>query len=158
MEFSFFHSKLEGAGAETPVLAIPEIGLKLTVRMEPAQSNGAMSIIETENAPGFGPPLHRHPETEIFRVLEGRYLYEIDGKRFYAETGDVVTIPGGSVHAFRNDGDTPARQFIIICPALDASRFFAGLADVMKGGRPDTEVLNAFSRKWQVEFLGPPLK
>ena len=109
MEFSFFHTRFASATDTLPSLAIPEIGLKLTVRMEPGQSNGAMSIIETGNAPGYGPPLHRHPETEIFRVLQGRYLYEIDGRRFYAETGDIVTIPGGSAHAFRNDSDKPAR-------------------------------------------------
>ncbi|WP_434054245.1 MAG: cupin domain-containing protein [Roseibium sp.] len=157
MDFSFLHSRFDDLGARQPVLSIPEIGLKLTVRMEPGQSNGAMSIIETENAPGYGPPLHRHPETEIFRVLEGRYLYEIDGKRFYAEAGDFVTIPGGSAHAFRNDSGEPARQFIVICPALDATGFFKGLGEVMKDGHPDTDALNAFSRYWQVEFLGPPL-
>jgi hypothetical protein len=30
--------------------------------------------MEQVNAPGFGPPLHRHNEAEIFRVLEGVYL------------------------------------------------------------------------------------
>ncbi|WP_306142721.1 cupin domain-containing protein [Roseibium sp. MMSF_3412] len=158
MDFSFFHSRFATTGDDRPVLAIPEIGLKLRVRMTPGQSNGAMSIIETENAPGFGPPLHRHRETEIFRVLEGRYLYEIDSKRFYAEAGDVVTIPGGSAHAFRNESDKPARQFIVICPALDATGFFTGLGEVMRQGHPDTDALNLFSRTWQVEFLGPPLK
>ena len=28
------------------------------------------------NAPGKGPPRHRHHEAEIFRVIEGRYLYD----------------------------------------------------------------------------------
>ncbi|TMV07846.1 cupin domain-containing protein [Ruegeria sediminis] len=152
MPFHFLHSRLSDAP-----LHIPEIGLKLHVRMEPSDSDGSMSIIETENAPGFGPPLHRHRETEIFRVLEGRYLYEIDGKRFTAETGDVVTIPGGAVHAFRNEASTPSRQLIMIVPGLDAAAFFSGLAETMKGGKLDPESLNAFSRKWQIEFLGPPL-
>jgi quercetin dioxygenase-like cupin family protein len=59
---------------------------------------GAFSIIETINAAGKGPPRHRHPEAEIFRVLEGRYLYEMDGRRFYAEVGDVANIPRGAEH------------------------------------------------------------
>ena len=42
------------------------------------------------------PPRHRHPEAEIFFVIEGRYLYEVDGRRFYAETGDVRIRPGRS--------------------------------------------------------------
>ncbi|HEY1864044.1 MAG TPA: cupin domain-containing protein, partial [Roseiarcus sp.] len=71
-----------------------------------------------------GPPRHRHPEAEIFRVLEGRYLYEMDGRRFYAEPGDVVRIPGGAEHGFVNVMDKPARQYILIVPALDAAAFF----------------------------------
>ena len=117
-----------------------------------------MTSIETVNAPGFGLPLHRHRETEVFYVLEGRYLFEVDGKRFIAETGDVVTAPSGSAHTFVNITDAPARQFIPILPGLDAVAFFTSLGKVMRNGKPDQDLLNAFGRDWQVEFLGPPLK
>jgi quercetin dioxygenase-like cupin family protein len=127
------------------------------VRMAPAASGGAFSIIETINAPGKGPPRHKHPEAEIFRVLEGRYLYEMDGRRFYAEEGDVVSIPGGAGHGFVNVTDKPARQYILIVPALDAVAFFTELADAMRNGVPDKAALNRFGVKWRVEFLGPPL-
>jgi uncharacterized cupin superfamily protein len=90
-------------------------------------------------------------------VLEGRYLYEVDGHRFYAEEGDVVGIPRNAEHGFVNVSDKPARQFIIITPALDAAAFFTGLAGVMHGGVPDRAALNAFGAQWQVEFLGPPV-
>jgi quercetin dioxygenase-like cupin family protein len=143
-------------GDEEPI-AIPAIGLNLFVRVPDVSTDRALSVIETINAPGFGPPLHRHPQAEIFRVLEGRYLYEVDGKRFHASAGDVVSIPGGAAHAFINVTDKPARQYIIILPSLDAKAFFTGLGDVMRDGRPDTERLNAFAKAWEVEFLGPPL-
>jgi quercetin dioxygenase-like cupin family protein len=152
MSISFIHSK----GADAPI-AIPAIGLDLIVRMSPSASGGAFCIIETINAPGKGPPRHRHTEAEIFRVLEGRYLYEMDGRRFYAETGDVISIPGGAEHGFVNVTDKPARQYILILPALDASAFFTELADVMRNGAPDKDALNRFGAKWRVEFLGPPL-
>lgn len=131
MSISFVHSK----GADAPI-AIPAIGLDLFVRMAPAASSGAFSIIETINAPGKGPPRHRHPEAEIFRALEGRCLYEMDGRRFYGETGDVVCIPGGAEHGFVNVADKPARQFILIVPALDAAPFFTELAGVMRDRVP----------------------
>jgi quercetin dioxygenase-like cupin family protein len=152
MSISFVHSK----GADTPI-AIPAIGLDLIVRMPPAASGGAFSIIETINAPGKGPPRHRHREAEIFRDLEGRYLYEMDGRPFYAETGDVISIPGGAEHGFANVTDKPARQHILIVPALDASAFFTELAEVMRNSAPDRTALDRFGAKWQVEFLGPPL-
>lgn len=152
MRISFAHSR----GAEPPI-KIPAIGLDLFVRLPPAMSDGEFCFIETINAPGKGPPLHRHREAEIFRVIEGRYLYSVDGRRFFADVGDVVSIPGGAAHGFVNVTDAPARQYILMAPALDAAAFFTGLADVMRNGLPDQTALNAFGAKWSVEFLGPPL-
>ncbi|MCS0497305.1 cupin domain-containing protein [Ancylobacter mangrovi] len=152
MSVSFLHSP----GTEPPI-KVPAIGLDLFVRLPPAASGGEFCFIETVNAPGAGPPRHRHREAEIFRVIEGRYLYEVDGRRFFAEAGDVVSIPGGAAHGFVNVTDAPARQYILIAPALDATAFFTELSGIMRDGIPDRDALNAFGARWQVEFLGPPL-
>jgi quercetin dioxygenase-like cupin family protein len=153
MAFDLLHSRHQ----ETPI-SIPQIGLTLSVRIPPAATGGVLTAIETVNAPGFGPPRHRHRETEVFYVLEGRYLFEVDGNRFTAEVGDVVTVPGGAAHAFVNITDKPARQYIQILPGLDATAFFLGLGEVMRSGGVDPDALRAFGAQWQVEFLGPPLK
>jgi hypothetical protein len=79
----------------------------------------------------------------------------MDGHRFYAETGDVVSIPAGAEHGFLNVTDKPARQYILIVPALDAVAFFTELADVTRNGVPDKAALNSFGVKWRVEFIGP---
>ena len=76
-------------------------------------------------APGYGPPLHRHYETEVFRVLEGRYLYEVDGRRFNLAAGDLVSVPSGAAHAFTNVSDLPSRQLVLMLPAMDAVGFFS---------------------------------
>jgi quercetin dioxygenase-like cupin family protein len=153
MSFKQWHSHHD----EPPIL-VPAIGLELYVRLPPDASGGTMTAIETINAPGFGPPLHRHAEAEVFRVISGRYLYEVEGKRFYAEAGDVVSVPGGAAHSFLNVGREKSRQFILIIPGLDAVAFFTGLGEVMKQGKPDPDALGAFGQRWGVEFLGPPLK
>jgi quercetin dioxygenase-like cupin family protein len=153
MAFTFWRSHGDERG-----ISIPAIGLNLYVRLPPTSNGATMTVIETINAPGFGPPRHRHKETEIFRVLEGRYLYEVDGKRFHAEVGDLVSVPGGAEHGFVNLAETPARQLIMILPGLDAEAFFTELAGVMKGGRPDQQALDTFGVKWGVEFTGPPLR
>ncbi len=152
MALSFVHSR----ATELPI-KIPAIGLDLFVRLPPAISGGAFCFIETINAPGKGPPRHRHREAEIFRVIEGRYLYQVEERRFFAEAGDVVSIPGGAAHGFVNVTDAPARQYILIAPALDATAFFTELAETIRDGLPDQTALNAFGIKWGVEFLGPPL-
>lgn len=139
-------------------IQIPAIGLDLRVRLPNRASGGELEMIETVNAPGFGPPLHRHPETEIFRVLRGRYRYQVGDRSFFAEEGDVISVPGGTAHAFVNVTDTPAEQLILILPGIDAAAFFTELGDVMKTGMPTKEVLNDFGKRWNVEFLGPPLR
>jgi quercetin dioxygenase-like cupin family protein len=153
MSFQFFHSTTH----DLSVVKIPAIGLELAVRLPPEASGDALTVIEATNAPGFGPPLHRHTETEVFRVLEGRYLFEVDGQRFEARTGDVLSVPGGAAHTFLNITDKPARQLVMILPAMDAQSFFVGLGEIMGKGKPDRQELNAFGKAWGVEFLGPPL-
>ncbi|MFC7396834.1 cupin domain-containing protein [Chelatococcus sp. GCM10030263] len=153
MEFSFWRSR-----GDEPSVLIPAIGLELNVLLPPASNQNAMTVIETVNAPGFGPPRHRHPETEVFRVMEGRYLYEVDGRRFFADAGDLVSVPGGAVHGFVNVTDRPARQLIMILPGLDAKCFFTELGEIMRHGIPDRARLNEFGARWNIEFLGPPVR
>jgi quercetin dioxygenase-like cupin family protein len=153
MAFDFFQS-LAGSDSE---LDIPTMGLELRVRLPQSASGGALTVMETVNAPGFGPPLHRHHETEVFRVMEGRYLYEVDGKRFHAAEGDVVSVPGGAAHTFTNVSAQPSRQLVLMLPAMDAVAFFSGLGRLMVAGRPDLPTLNAYGAPWGVEFLGPPI-
>ncbi len=78
MQSEPFHSTPESAKA----IKIPELGLELSVRIPPELLSEAMTLMETVNAAGFGPPLHRHREAEVFRVMEGAYLYEVNGHRF----------------------------------------------------------------------------
>jgi quercetin dioxygenase-like cupin family protein len=153
MAFEFFRSV---AGSDSK-LDIPTMGLELTVPLSQSASGGALTVLETINAPGFGPPLHRHHETEVFRVLEGKYLYEVNGERFYAVAGDLVGIPGGAAHTFTNVSDSASRQLVLMLPAMDAFRFFSGLGELMAAGRPDMATLNAYGVPWGVEFLGPPI-
>ena len=148
-----FHSTPQNAAP----IKIPELGLELTIRLPAQALSGAMTLIETVNAAGFGPPLHRHREAEVFRVMEGVYLFEVDGSRFQAQAGDVVCVPGGAAHAFLNLSDTPSRQLVMMLPAMDAERFFLELAAVLASPHSDRAALNAFGVPWAVEFLGPPL-
>jgi len=120
MPFEFYRS----AATDSSVLKIPTLGLDLAVRLRSDLTGGDLTILETINAPGFGPPLHRHHETEIFCVLEGRYLYEVNGKRFEASEGDVVSVPGGDAHAFVNITGKPARQIVLMLPRHGRANIF----------------------------------
>lgn len=139
-------------------VTIPEIGLELSVRTPSDFAGSGIELIETVNAPGFGPPLHKHHEAEIFYILEGRYLFEVDGKRIEVKTGDTVVANSNVPHTFVNIDDRPARQLVMIVPGFDALAFFTQLGHAMKGGTPDRQKLQAFSAQWGVDFLGPPLR
>jgi quercetin dioxygenase-like cupin family protein len=153
MSFHFSHSP-----HEHDTTSIPAIGLTFQVRVPIENTGGVLTAVETVNAAGTGSPLHRHPQTEIYYVLEGCYLFEVDGKRLVANTGDVVTVPGGAAHRYANIAGRPSRQLIQIVPGIDIVAFFKGLGDVMQSGMPDKNALASFGEHWHVEFLGPPFK
>lgn len=138
---------------------IPAIGVNVQVRIAPAATGNKATLIETSDAPGYGPPLHRHErETEIFHVLTGRYLFEVDGERTIASAGETVVGHAGSTHRFTNIDKETSRMLVLITPGLDAAAFFMELRSVMANGEPRPDALRDFGATWGVEFLGPPLK
>ncbi|SAK99710.1 Cupin domain protein [Caballeronia fortuita] len=140
-------------------IRIPAIGLDLKVFIEPSATEGRATLIETHDAPGFGPPMHRHGnETEVFHVLQGRYLFEVDGERRIVSAGETLTALAGTKHRFVNIDDETSPMLVLISPGFDAASFFGQLRDVMTDGVPDPATLARFGAKWDIEFLGPPLK
>ncbi|WP_158940391.1 cupin domain-containing protein [Burkholderia sp. S171] len=138
---------------------IPAIGVNVQVRIAAAATGNKATLIETSDEPGYGPPMHRHErETEIFHVLTGQYLFEVDGERTIASAGETVVGHAGSTHRFTNIDKETSRMLVLITPGLDAAAFFNQLRSVMANGEPQPDALRNFGAKWGVEFLGPPLK
>lgn len=77
----------------------------------------AMRMFEVE--PGGHTPLHRHPhEHEVF-VVEGAGTFVHEGRDYPIAPEDVVFVPGGSEHCFKNTGKSPLR-FLCIVPLSGA--------------------------------------
>lgn len=55
--------------------------------------------------PGAGIGLHQHHKDEIYYVLSGRGIYELDGKAQDVRAGDAMLTRPGSTHAIRQDGE-----------------------------------------------------
>jgi quercetin dioxygenase-like cupin family protein len=82
--------------------------------------------------PGGGPPPHiHHREQEAFYVLEGTLDIQMGGQMVQASAGDFVHIPIGTVHSFRNNGDSVARQLLIFSPG-GMERFFEETLEVVE--------------------------
>lgn len=93
-------------------------GDRYTFLVTGAQSEGAYFILEALVPPGGGPPPHIHRcEHESFYLLEGTISLTVGGQTIRASKGDFAHIPRGTVHTFRNDGETAARMLVVFSPA-----------------------------------------
>lgn len=152
------HAKA-GEGEEVGAAAL---GIHMRVLVPEAATDGDLCLLREETESGGGPPLHvHHRQTELFVVQEGEYDFAAGGRRFRATAGDVVVVPPGTPHTFRNPGPGPAAFVFLLTPALGGERFFRELAGLMRrggaDGPPDPAALNAFAEPFGLAFVGPPL-
>ena len=74
--------------------------------------NIAMRMFEVQ--PGGHTPLHSHPhEHEVF-IVEGEGVFMCEGREYGFGREDVIFVPGGKEHQFRNTGDSVLRFLCII--------------------------------------------
>jgi quercetin dioxygenase-like cupin family protein len=67
--------------------------------------------VRVDIPPGVLAPNHSHPGEEIIYVLEGIFVYEVEGKApVTLKAGDVLFIPAGKVHSAKNVGKTNAAE------------------------------------------------
>jgi mannose-6-phosphate isomerase-like protein (cupin superfamily) len=148
---------LRAAEART-VTPLNIFGDLLSIKIEGRDTGGRYSIFENRTEPMAGPPLHRHGrEDEWFYILEGEYLFEVDGRSIPAGPGCSLFAPRGTAHTFQNVGATPGRMLVVAEPAgLD--EFFIDLAAATKSAKePDLSVVVPIFDKHGLELLGPPL-
>ena len=85
---------------------------------EGSETNGRYALFEAVVPPGGGPPPHIHTrEIEAFFVLEGEIEFQAAGEPLTAGPGQFLQIPIGTLHAFRNISNAPARMLILVAPA-----------------------------------------
>ncbi len=81
-------------------------------------TGGAYAMLEILVSPQSGPPSHLHSrEVESFYILEGSLSFWLADQKLSAGAGCLVIAPPGLPHAFKNEGDTPARALLLITPA-----------------------------------------
>lgn len=139
------------------------------------ETGGELALWEGVLPRGAAPPLHSHPQSETFYVLEGDVTVwvvepELAGGRDWVEeptqrlrAGDAVYAPAGTPHAFRVESDT-ARMLFLSTPAGidDYVRALAGparwpwLPPPPDGPRVPPERLAAVEREHGVIRHSPP--
>jgi mannose-6-phosphate isomerase-like protein (cupin superfamily) len=129
-------------------------GFEVTVLADEGTTDGAFSLIETEETvAGLGPPLHVHRDcAESFYVISGSYRMHLDGNDFDCPAGSFVFVPVGMRHTFQSAG-TGSRKLNLYTPAGMVG-YFEELATAIASG-VDESGLDAMAERYQMEIVGP---
>ena len=92
---------------------------------------GEVLHVETWIEPGGGVPPHVHPAMEErFHVLEGRASFLAGRTWLEAGPGEVVVVPPGTRHAYRNRSDAPAHIRCDVRPPSSLQEFLEEVAEL----------------------------
>ena len=116
----------------------------------PTETAGAYGTFEEQSGPGGGVRPHIHPGgEEAFFVVEGELVVLLGERIVHAPAGSFIRVPRGTVHAFRNDGDRPARYLVTLSPG-DVAAFFQEMSVLL--GRQDQLTPDAFAAERAAVF------
>lgn len=128
------------------------IGDNMTVKLTGADTNGQYGLIEENNDPGVGIPLHVHKnEDEIFKVIVGEVEFEVGDEKKILLKGDLAFCPRGIPHSWKVVGSQKSK--------VDLSFFPAGLEILFEelsklpAGPPDFALVAEICGKYGIKFL-----
>ena len=111
------------------------VGDTYTFKAVGEDTNGALMLFEASVPPQSGPPPHvHHWEDEAYYVLVGELEILDNDRTFTASAGSFVHIPRGTLHRFKNVGETTARMLVLFTPAGFENFFFEVGQPVQEGG------------------------
>lgn len=140
-----------------PPATLEWLGITYRTILSPAETGGAMSIVDSVSPPGSGPPRHVHErEDEIFVVLSGRILFWLPGETCERGTGEAAFIPRGREHTFKVVSAEPSRHLVILTPG-GFEGFFADMAAGQFRIPQDMAAIGESAARHNLRFTGPPL-
>lgn len=131
------------------------LGIPMLIRIHGRDTGGVVSVVESHDVPGGGPPPHiHHREDETFQILEGDYEFTVAGKSFVAEPGTTIFAPRGIPHTYRYLGATPGRLMCIITPS-GFEGFFEEIGALSPQQQQDIPRVLEIAGKYGLEILPP---
>jgi mannose-6-phosphate isomerase-like protein (cupin superfamily) len=127
----------------------------VTVKASESETDGVVSVLENEEPPGFGPPIHVHHDcAEAFYVLAGEYIMNLEDREVVCPAGSFIFIPKGTRHGFRV-GNVPSRKLNFYFPASMVA-YFDDLAEALQRDSVSEGELAGIADAHQMEIVGPP--
>lgn len=128
----------------------------MVIRIHGRETGGILSVVESHDLPGGGPPPHIHQrEEETFQVLEGEYEFTVGEKTFVAQKGATIFAPRGIPHTYRYLGKTPGRLMCTITPA-GFEGFFEEIGALAPEAQREIPRVMAIAKRFGMEVLPPP--
>jgi mannose-6-phosphate isomerase-like protein (cupin superfamily) len=129
-------------------------GFRMSVKATREDTDGAFTLLEADEPPYFGPPLHIHLDAaEAFYVLEGEYIIFIEGREDRCPAGSFIFIPAGIEHGFRV-GTVASRKLNLYAPAAMVG-YFDDLSAAIKSGHVEDDALSRIALRHRMEIRGP---
>ncbi len=126
----------------------------MTVKASEAETGGLVSVLEAEEPPGFGPPIHVHHDcAEAFYVLAGEYIMFLEDREFVCPAGSFIFIPQGARHGFKV-GNMPGRKLNFYFPASMIG-YFDDLAEAVGSDDLGEDELIEIAAAHGMEIVGP---
>lgn len=131
-------------------------GIGVVLKLDGADTGGALSIVEQPFEVGGLVPPHVHSrEDEVTIVTEGEVGFRSEDQEVVLGPGGYIVKPRGEVHAMWNAGKTPARIIEIISPA-GFENGFRELLDMTAAGPPDmAKVAEMTESSYGMRFAEP---
>ena len=124
------------------------------------ETNGAWSMFEVKEMPGYKTAWHRHNERdEAFYILEGVLTMKIGDRVAEYPAGSYIVVPRGTPHGQGNFGNVPTRVLLTFTPG-GFDEFFKDRVELFKITKPGApEFLDKFNElrrkhSGHVEILG----
>ena len=125
----------------------------MTVKASADNTGDAFTLLEADEPPGFGPPMHIHREAaEAFYVVAGEYVIFVGDDEFVCPAGSFIYIPAGVRHGFRV-GSVQSRKLNLYTPAAMVG-YFDELSDAIARGASDEDVA-AIAGRHAMDIIGP---
>jgi quercetin dioxygenase-like cupin family protein len=105
--------------AITPAREIynPILRDRVTFLKMAAETDGELTLVELEVAPGGGNSLHTHTTfSERFTVIEGELGVQIGKQQHVLRPGETEIVPASTTHRWYNPSTQPARIYVELRP------------------------------------------
>ena len=127
---------------------------RMALKASGEETAGAFSLLEAEEPPNFGPPMHiHHDAAEAFYVISGEYHIYIEDEESVCPAGSFIFIPAGVPHGFRV-GSVASRKLNLYAPAAMVG-YFDELSAAVSSGEMDPDALAELARRHGMDVIGP---